>query len=235
VKASIVIPALNEERRLGGLLSDLAAQTRPPDEVLVVDAGSTDGTVEVARRFPYAEVLGATPPVARGRNVGGMRAGGDVVVFFDADVRVQRDFLAGLLGEMERRRLDVACPAYVPEGGASPAVRAFHAFFNAIFKAVQGIAPSGAGHCIAVRGDLFRESRGFDPGLKFDDIELVRRLSRGRRFGVVGEKVYVSDRRYREDGTLNTFMRHLLMSVFFALGKFEWANRVEYEFGKHTS
>ena len=57
----------------------------------------------------------------------------------------------------------------------------------------------------------------------------------GRRFGVVSEKVYVSDRRYREDGTLNTFMRHLLMSVFFALGKFEWANRVEYEFGKHTS
>ena len=235
MKASIVIPALNEERRLGGLLSDLAAQIRPPDEVLVVDAGSTDGTVEVARRFRRVEVLEATPPVARGRNLGGMRSGGDVVVFFDADVRVRRDFLAGLLGEMERRRLDVACPTYVPEGGANPAVRAFHAFFNALIKAFEGALPSGAGHCIAVRGDLFRESRGFDPGLKFDDIELVRRLSRGRRFGVVGEKVYVSDRRYREDGTLNTFMRHLLMSVFFALGKFEWANRVEYEFGKHTS
>jgi glycosyltransferase involved in cell wall biosynthesis len=235
VKASIVIPTLNEERRLGGLLSDLAAQTQPPDEVLVVDAGSTDGTVEVARRFRRVEVLEATPPVARGRNLGGMRAGGDVVVFFDADVRFRRDFLAGLLEEMERRWLDVACPAYVPEGGANPTVRAFHAFFNALIKAFEGALPSGAGHCIAVRGDLFRASRGFDPGLKFDDIELVRRLSRGHRFGVVGEKVYVSDRRYREDGTLNTFMRHLLMSVFFALGKFEWANRVEYEFGKHAS
>jgi glycosyltransferase involved in cell wall biosynthesis len=235
VKASIVIPALNEERHLGGLLSDLAAQTRPPDEVLVVDAGSTDCTLEVARRFPQVKLFGTTPPVARGRNLGGRKAGGDVVVFFDADVRIRGDFLEGLLGEMERRRLDVACPAYVPNGDADPAVRAFHVFFNAIFKAVQGIAPSGAGHCIAVRGELFRGSRGFDPGLKFDDIELVRRLSRGRRFGVVGEKVYVSDRRYREDGTLNTFMRHLLMSVFFALGKFEWANRVEYEFGKHTS
>ena len=51
MKASVVIPALNEERHLGGLLSDLAAQTRPPDEVLVVDAGATDGTVGVARRF----------------------------------------------------------------------------------------------------------------------------------------------------------------------------------------
>ncbi len=52
MKASVVIPALNEERYLGGLLSDLAAQTRPPDEVMVVDAGSTDRSAEVARRFP---------------------------------------------------------------------------------------------------------------------------------------------------------------------------------------
>ncbi len=235
MKASVVIPALNEERYLGGLLSDLAAQTRPPDEVMVVDAGSTDRTAEVARRFPSVELLAGSPPVASGRNLGGMAATGDVIVFFDADVRLRRDFLESFLAQIERRRLDVACPVYAPHGKAGPAVRAFHAFFNALFKAVQGIAPSGAGHCIAVRGDLFRGSRGFDPGLKFDDIELVRRLSRGRRFGIVGERVYVSDRRYREDGALKPFMRHLLMSVFFALGKFEWANHVEYEFGKHTS
>ena len=235
MKASVVIPALNEERYLGGLLSDLAAQSRPPDEVMVVDAGSTDRTAEVARRFHSVELLAGTPPVANGRNLGGMATTGDVIVFFDADVRLRRDFLESFLAQIERRRLDVACPLYVPHGKAGPAVRAFHALFNALFKAVQGISPSGAGHCIAVRGDLFRGSRGFDPGLKFDDIESVRRLSRGRRFGIVGERVYVSDRRYREDGALNTFMRHLLMSVFFALGKFEWANRVEYEFGKHTS
>ncbi len=235
MKASVVIPALNEERYLGGLLSDLTVQTRPPNEVIVVDDGSTDGTAEVARRFPSVELLAGSPPVASGRNLGGMAATGDVIVFFDADVRLRRDFLERFFAQIERRRLDVACPAYVPHGKATPAVRAFHAFFNALFKAVQGIAPSGAGHCIAVRGDLFRGSRGFDPGLKFDDIELVRRPSKGRRFGIVDERVYVSDRRYREDGALNTFMRHLLMSVFFALGKFEWANRVKYEFGKHTS
>jgi hypothetical protein len=79
-----------------------------------------------------------------------------------------------------------------------------------------------------------RESRGFDASLKFDDIELVRRLSKGRRFCLVGAAVFVSDRRYREEGILRTFLLHLLMAPAFALGKFEWANHIAYEFGDHN-
>jgi hypothetical protein len=112
-------------------------------------------------------------------------------------------------------------------------VEGFHTLFNLVTKAFQGTLPSGAGHCIAVRGDLFRESRGFDPSLKFDDIELIRRLSEGRRFGIVEERVFVSDRRYREQGVPRMILKYSLMSLFFALGKFEWANRIDYEFGKH--
>ena len=235
VKVSVVIPALNEEAHLGGLLSDLAAQTSPADEVFVVDASSRDGTVSVAGRFPFVTLLEGHPPVAEGRNLGGFSASGGVIVFLDADVRLREGFLEGLLGEFEGRGLDVACPRYVPQDRSTPTIRALHAFFNALFLASQFVLPSGAGHCIAVRGDVFRGSRGFDPTLKFDDIELVRRLSRGRRFGIVDETVYVSDRRYRKYGVARTFSKHLLMGVFFALGRFEWANRFDYEFGKHGS
>jgi hypothetical protein len=61
----------------------------------------------------------------------------------------------------------------------------------------------------------------------------VRRLSKGRRFGVVATSVFVSDRRYREGGVLRTFLLHLLVAPAFTLGKFEWANHVAYEFGGH--
>ena len=234
-KLSVVIPALNEEAHLGGLLSDLAAQTRPADEIFVVDAGSRDATVSVAKRFPFVTLLEGCPPVAEGRNLGGFAASGEVVVFLDADGRLEEGFLEGLLREFEGRGLDVACPRYVPQDGSTPTIRALHEFFNALFLVSQYALPSGAGHCIVVRGEVFRESRGFDPGLKFDDIELVRRLSRGRAFGMVGETVYVSDRRYKKYGVARTFSKHLLMGVFFALGRFDWANRFEYEFGKHGS
>ena len=233
-RLSVVIPTLNEERHVGALLSDLAVQTRRADEVLVVDAGSEDGTVSVAQRFDFARLLAGRPPVACGRNLGGYADTGDILVFLDADVRLPKDFLKNFMSEFERRRLDVACPVYLPHR-STPTIRAFHTFFNALFKATEGVLPSGAGHCIAVRGSSFRGTSGFNPGLKFDDIELVRRLSKGRRFGIVEGKVYVSDRRYQKYGALRTFLRHLLMEFFFTLGKFEWANRMEYEFGKHKS
>jgi glycosyltransferase involved in cell wall biosynthesis len=231
-KLSIIIPTLNEERHVGSLLSDVGAQTRRPDEVLVVDAGSTDGTVLVARRFPFAKLLEGEPPVACGRNLGGRSATGDVLIFLDADVRLTEGFFEGFLEEFERRRLDVACPLYVPYR-STPMVEGFHALFNALFKVSQGVLPSGAGHCIAFRGDVFRGSRGFDPNLKFDDIELIRRLSRGRRFGIVEERVFVSDRRYRENGAPRMMLTYSLLALVFALGKFGWANRIAYEFGGH--
>ena len=232
MRLSVVIPALNEERHLGQLLSDIRRQSLRPEEVIVVDAGSRDATVRIAK-LSCTAVLHGEPPVARGRNLGGYAATGDLLFFLDADIRLPQNFFEDFVCEVEERRLDIACPRYLPFG-SSPTIRAIHAFWNMLLKGFERTLPSGAGHCIALRSKLFRESSGFDPSLKFDDIELVRRLAKGRRFGLVGTNVFVSDRRYREQGILRTFLSHLLMAPAFALGKFEWANRIDYEFGNHA-
>ena len=233
VRLSVVIPALNEQRHLSQLLSDIQRQSLSPEEVLVVDAGSRDATVRIAGQSPVAVVLHGEPPVARGRNLGGYSAKGDLIFFLDADTRLSETFFEDFVDEVERRGLDIACPHYLPYD-STPTIRAIHTFWNTLLRVFEGTLPSGAGHCIAMRSKLFQESHGFDPSLKFDDIELVRRLAKGRRFGLVGTNVLVSDRRYREVGILRTFLSHLLMSPAFALGKFEWANRVAYEFGEHA-
>jgi Glycosyl transferase family group 2 len=163
----------------------------------------------------------------------GLRRTEDLIFFLDADTRLPEHFFEDFVGEVERKRLVVACPRYLPFC-SSPTIRAIHAFWSILLKGFERTPPSGAGHCIALRSKLFRESSGFDPSLKFDDIELVRRLVKGRRFGLVGTNVLVSDRRYREQGILRTFLSHLLMAPAFALGKFEWANRIYYEFGNHA-
>ncbi len=230
---SVVIPTLNEERHVGALLSNLAAQTRTPDEVLVVDAGSEDGTREVVGRFAFAELREGEPPVACGRNLGGRRAKGEILIFLDADARLPETFLEDFLAGFELRRLDVACPLYFPHS-STRAIRGFHSFFNLITRTFQGVLPSGAGTSIVVRGGVFRGSSGFDPGLKFDDIELIRRLSKGRRFGIVEERLYLSDRRYRESGVARTMLQISLMGLFFTFGKYSWANHLNYEIsGKH--
>jgi glycosyltransferase involved in cell wall biosynthesis len=231
VRLSVVIPALNEEHHLGQLLWDIQRQSQRPDEIIVVDAGSCDATVRIAKHSPAA-VLHSEPPVARGRNVGGFSAKGELIFFLDADTRLPETFFEDFVCEVERRDLDIACPRYLPHD-STPTIRAVHAFWYMVLKVFERTLPSGAGHCIALRSKLFQENRGFDPSLKFDDIELVRRLSKGRRFGYVGTSVFVSDRRYREEGVLRVFLMHLLMAPAFALGKFEWANHIAYEFGDH--
>jgi len=70
-RLSVIIPTLNEAGYLPLLLEALAAQTRPADEIIVADAGSVDGTAELARRRGARVVHGGTPAV--GRNAGARR------------------------------------------------------------------------------------------------------------------------------------------------------------------
>jgi glycosyltransferase involved in cell wall biosynthesis len=231
-KVSIIVPTLNEEKYIGSLLSDIAEQTIEAAEIIIVDGRSKDGTVSVVERFPNVDLLIGSPPVAGQRNLGGRKARGDVLVFLDADVRLPKTFLQDFLEGFERRQLDVACPLYVPYR-STPAINAVHVFYNVMFVVFQRVLPSGAGHCIVLKREVFRRSRGFDPSLKFDDLELIRRVSRKHRFGIVNKRLFVSDRRYKEHGVLRMFLRYLLMSLLFAVGRFDWANQIDYEFGEH--
>lgn len=94
---SVVIPALNAERTLGSVLSSLAAQEPGPAEVIVVDDGSTDRTVEIATSLGAHVVRGTGEGYAGGaRNRGWDEASGDVVVFLDADAIPASGWGAGL-------------------------------------------------------------------------------------------------------------------------------------------
>jgi cellulose synthase/poly-beta-1,6-N-acetylglucosamine synthase-like glycosyltransferase len=62
IRASIVIPTLNEENYVGSLLSDIASQTRKAHEVIVVDGNSQDATASVVERFPGVDLISGSPP-----------------------------------------------------------------------------------------------------------------------------------------------------------------------------
>jgi glycosyltransferase involved in cell wall biosynthesis len=70
---SIIIPTLNEEVLLPNLLRDLQAQTFRDFEVIVADAGSKDGTVDLAQSLGARVVPGGMPAVGRNRGAPGCR------------------------------------------------------------------------------------------------------------------------------------------------------------------
>jgi glycosyltransferase involved in cell wall biosynthesis len=234
MKVSIVIPTLNEENYIGFVLSDIARQTRKAHEVIVIDGTSQDATASVVERFPGVDLLIGAPPVANQRNLGGRKASGDILIFLDADVRLSETFLEGFLERLEQRNLDIACPLYTPYRSTF-LIKVIHAFINVVFMALQMALPSGAGTCIAVKRETFQKSPGFDPTLKLgEDVALVRKLSKGHRFGIVAKQLFVSDRRYKEEGVPRMLIKLMLLSIIFTFNKFDWANRIEHEFGNHT-
>lgn len=101
MRVSVICTVLNEQEAIGRLLDSLLAQTRPPDEVVIVDGGSADGTpatiLSYAGRLPLKlqEARGAN--ISRGRNLAVKRATGQVIASTDAGVRLEPDWLERLV------------------------------------------------------------------------------------------------------------------------------------------
>ncbi|MBI4259465.1 MAG: glycosyltransferase [Actinobacteria bacterium] len=116
MKVSVVATVLDAGERVGAFLDALGAQTRAPDEIVVVDGGSTDGTLDALRGSPgivLVEEPGAN--IARGRNVAVAAATHDVIAVTDADCVPAPDWLERLLAPIERGA-DVAMGFYHPLG-----------------------------------------------------------------------------------------------------------------------
>ncbi|AWB90566.1 glycosyltransferase family 2 protein [Salinibacterium hongtaonis] len=91
---SVVIPSLNDARMLERCLAALAQQTRAPDEVIVVDNGSTDDTAEVGRAAGATVVTEPRRGVLRATAAGFDAAKGDILGRLDADSRPAPDWVA---------------------------------------------------------------------------------------------------------------------------------------------
>lgn len=102
---SVVIPSLNPGRHLPDLLPSLLEQKpRPPDEIILVDSGSTDGSLEIAARFEAVRVISIERFSHGGsRNLGVREARGEIVVCMTQDALPRDpDWLAMLIEPLQR-------------------------------------------------------------------------------------------------------------------------------------
>src|SRR3989344_7393079 len=111
---SIVIPALNEEKYLPKLMECIKAQTYRDYEVIVADADSIDRTKNIAKAYKCKIAKGGMPAV--GRNNGARMAKGEIILFLDADVQFNKNFLKDALDEFERKKLGIAGFRLLPLG-----------------------------------------------------------------------------------------------------------------------
>jgi glycosyltransferase involved in cell wall biosynthesis len=98
---SVVIPARNDADMLERCLASLAAQYRRPDEIVVVDNGSTDGTRAVAEAGGARVVWEPTPGIPRASSAGLDAARGDLIARLDADSVCPPEWLARVVAVFE--------------------------------------------------------------------------------------------------------------------------------------
>jgi glycosyltransferase involved in cell wall biosynthesis len=106
VKASVIATVLNERDTIERLLKSLDGQTRRPDEVVIADGGSTDGTLSILDSWTSASLplhVLETPGgnISEGRNAAISAATGDLIATTDAGVRLEDDWLERLLAPFE--------------------------------------------------------------------------------------------------------------------------------------
>ncbi len=108
---TVIATVLNEGESIRRLLDSLVAQTRQPDEVVIVDGGSRDTTVavihEYADRLPVRVRVEPGANISRGRNLAIEAATGDVIAATDAGVWLEPQWLEKLIKPLEDYRLKI--------------------------------------------------------------------------------------------------------------------------------
>jgi cellulose synthase/poly-beta-1,6-N-acetylglucosamine synthase-like glycosyltransferase len=130
MKVSVIATVRNEAPTIANLLASLQAQTRPPDEIVITDGGSTDGawqlleqtahkaaSVRAAVRVIVRAIHAPGSNIAQGRNKAVEAATGDVIAVTDAGVRLAPDWLAQLVGPFsaDEARPDVVSGFFVAD------------------------------------------------------------------------------------------------------------------------
>ena len=178
---SVIVPVYNEERYIGETLSNLNSakdclleRTGITTEIIVVDNGSTDSTVSIAQSSGAKVIKESQRNIARARNVGANAAGGDLLVFIDADVIVPEILLWSISEVMK----DEGCVGGAVDTNYQPGKFWVKVYLQAwrLFGKLAGLAQGATQFC---RRDVSIRLSGYDETLYMgEDVDFYWRLKR---------------------------------------------------------
>ena len=205
---TVVIPTLNAEPHLAETLERM----KSADEIIVVDAGSTDATRAIVERAGVRLIV-----APRGRGVqlraGAEAAQGDWLLFLHADTLPGRDWRASVAAHIAANPDKAACFRFRLADRTWQA----RAVERAVSARVAMFALPYGDQGLLISRRLYDEAGGYRALPLMEDVDLVRRIGR-RRLAVLGEAAFTSSERWRRDGWLRRSMRNLLCLSLYWLG-----------------
>jgi glycosyltransferase A (GT-A) superfamily protein (DUF2064 family) len=197
---SVIIPTLNEEKTLEAtILSVRASPSR--SEIIVVDGGSDDGTLEIANRLADRAIITSRPGRQHQENVGAKGAKGDVLLFLHADTIVSPTLLQNITASLQDQEV-VAGGAHLMY--SSPERFRYKALCVLRDVGSKMLAISGMGSSFFIRRETFQMLGGFDEGMNEEAVDICKRLRGLGKHIMLDEVVKTSARRYESSGFVRT-------------------------------
>ena len=208
---SIIIPTLNEAENLRSTLASAERGTKA--EIIVVDGGSTDETVELAKSFGV-RLLSTAAGRAGQVNAGALAASGNVLLFLHGDTRLPPDFHQHVQTIMARSGT-VAGAFSLGIDSTEFGLRIIEKLAN--FRSRFFQMPYGD-QAIFLRADLFHAIGGFPNMVIMEDFVLMRRIKKEGSIAIAPVPVKTSARRWLKLGILKTTLINQAVLLGYFLG-----------------
>lgn len=202
MKLSIVIPSYNQAQYLPDAIESCLAQGEV--EIIVVDDGSTDNSLEVARRYDVKVISQVNKGLAAARNAGIMNANGEYILFLDSDDILLDDAVNVMIKIIEDTGADVVSGSFKCFGVQNAEVILMPNPTLEDFKTGNRI-----GYCSAVKRSVLQEVGGFSSRMwcGYEDYALwFDLLSRGKKFKTIQEVLWLY--RTKERSMIHEAMEH---------------------------
>jgi rSAM/selenodomain-associated transferase 2 len=208
---SVVIPVLNEEQIIGSCLSSLKEQAGR-HEVVVVDGGSRDGTMDVVSAFPGVKWVRASRGRSTQMNRGADAAVGDILLFLHADTHVPQGGLEKIELLLENKNI-IAVSFSLSFDIPSPLLRLY-----SLFSRINHILFTYGDQGLFMSRHVYNAIGGFQEIPIMEDVEIQKRLRKMGRFVKMRCSVITSARRFLCHGILRQQALNVLLVTLYHLG-----------------
>ncbi|MEA5598926.1 TIGR04283 family arsenosugar biosynthesis glycosyltransferase [Rivularia sp. UHCC 0363] len=210
-KISIIIPALNESKNIKATLASTQISTNT--EIIVVDGGSQDNTVDIAQSAGVKVITGYQNRACQ-MNAGAMNATGDILLFLHADTVLPANFDA-MIRTAIQQPLAVAGAFSLRINAPQIGLRLVEWGVKLRSKWLQ--MPYGD-QGIFITKKVFDSIGGFPALPIMEDFELIRNLKRLGKITLIPVPVITSPRRWLKKGVLQTTLINQIVIIAYFLG-----------------
>ncbi|KUK83441.1 MAG: sugar transferase related protein [Microgenomates bacterium 39_6] len=186
MKISFITTTLNEEKSIDSFLSSIAKQTQKPEEIIIVDAGSTDQTVKkiktYQKKLPIKLIVESGVNRSRGRNIAIKQARGEIIAVSDAGCILDPNWLKEITSPLKKKNVSVVAGSYQPIA-KTPFQKclAFYTCADVYQKNKNRFLPSS--RSIAFKKNVWKKVGGYPKNLNYcEDLVFDQKLKRAKYY-----------------------------------------------------